>query len=91
VEILEDHEHRLHLALAEQQALDGVERSPAPLRGIESRPLRVLDGHVEQRQQGGETRLEGPVQREQLAGDLLLDLAGAFLIVDLEVSLEEIK
>ena len=37
VEILEDDEERLDLALAEQQALDAVERPLAARRGIESR------------------------------------------------------
>ena len=39
VQILEDHEQRLHLALAEQQALDGVEGPLAALRRIEGLPL----------------------------------------------------
>src|SRR5713226_374635 len=73
VEVLEDHEQRLQLALAEQEALDGVEDPPAALRRIEGLPLSVLNGHVQERQQGGQSRLEGPVQREELAGDLLPD------------------
>ena len=75
VQVLEDHEQRLHLALAQQEALDGVEGALAPLRRIERLPLGVLDGHVQERQQGRQGRLEGAVEREELAGDLLPDLA----------------
>ena len=51
VEVLEDHEQRLDLALAQQQALDGVERPLAALGRVEGLPRGVLDGHVEQRQE----------------------------------------
>ena len=90
VEIFEDHEQGLQLALAEQETLDGVEGSLATLRRIERLPLRVLDGHVEERQQRGQGRLERPVQREELAGDLLADLPVGLAVVHLEVGPEEI-
>ena len=90
MEVLEDHEEGLQLALAEQEALDGVEGPPAALRRIEGLPLGVLDGHVQERQQGGQGRLEVPVQREELAGDLLPDLAVGLAVVHVEVGLEEI-
>jgi hypothetical protein len=51
VQVLEDHEQRLHLALAQQQALDGVERALAALGRVQVLPGRVLDRHVEQREQ----------------------------------------
>jgi hypothetical protein len=90
VEILDDHEEWLHPALAEQQTLDGVERPPAALRCVERRPLGILDGHIEERQQGGKLGLQGPVEREKFARDLLADLPLALCVVQLEVGLEEI-
>jgi hypothetical protein len=90
VQVFEHHEEGLLLALAQEEALDGVEGSPAALRRIEGLPLSVIDGHIEQRQQGGQDRLEGPIQREELAGHLLADLAVGFAIVHLEVGLEEV-
>ena len=90
VEVLEDHEQGLQLALAEREALDGVEGPLPALRRIEGLPLSVLDGYVQERQQGRQSRLEGPVQREELAGDLLADLTVGLAIVHLEEDLEEI-
>ena len=90
MEVLEDHEQGLQLALAEQEALDRVEGPPAALRRIEGPPFSILNGHIQERQQGGQRRLEGPVQREELAGDLLADLTVGLAIVYLEVDFEEI-
>ena len=89
VQVLEGHEERLPLALPEQEVLDGVEGALPALGGIERLPGGVLDRQVEQGQQGGQDRLEGPIQREKFAGDLLADLAVGLAIVDLEVGLEE--
>ena len=52
VQILEDQAQRLHLAFAQQQALDGLQRALAALRGIERLPLLIVDWHLQQRQQG---------------------------------------
>ena len=46
VQILEDHHQRLHLALAQEQALDDVERLLAPLKWIEGVPGRFLHRRV---------------------------------------------
>ena len=48
VQVLENDEDRLPLALPEQQVLDGVERALPALGRIERLPLGVLDGHIEQ-------------------------------------------
>ena len=53
VQVLEDHHQRLDLALAQQQALDRVERLLAPLERIEGVPGRLVHRHVEERQEGG--------------------------------------
>jgi hypothetical protein len=54
VQVLEDHEDGLRLALAEQEVLDRVEGALAALRGIERLPVGLIDGHVEEGQQGGQ-------------------------------------
>ena len=71
VQVLEDQEQRLHLALAQQQVLDGLEGALAALRGIEVLPLSVLHWHVQERQEGRQGRPEGRIQGEELAGELL--------------------
>jgi hypothetical protein len=44
VQVLEEDEQGLDLALPEQQPLDAVERALAALRRIETLPLEVVDG-----------------------------------------------
>ncbi len=90
VQVLEDEEERLPLALPEQEVLDGLEGALPALGGIERLPVGVLDGDIEEREQGGQDRLEGAIEREELAGHLLADLAGGLAIVHLEVGLEEV-
>ena len=90
VQVLEDQQQRLHLALAQQQALDGLEGALAALRGIEVLPVPVLDRHVQEREEGRQGRPEGRIQGEELAGELLADLAPVVAVVDLEVGLEEV-
>ena len=47
VQVFEHEEQGLHLALAQEEALDRIERVLAPVNRIERLPLPVLDGHVE--------------------------------------------
>jgi len=54
VQVLEHHEQRLHLGLAQQQPFDGVERALASLCRVQSTPDRVLDRHVEQGEERGQ-------------------------------------
>ena len=50
VQVLEDHQQRLHLALAQQQALDGVERPLAALWRIERLPRPSSTGYIQERE-----------------------------------------
>ncbi len=59
VEILKDDEERLDLALPEQETLHGVQRSVVALRGLERLPPRILHRHVQEREEGRDSRLEG--------------------------------
>jgi hypothetical protein len=74
VEILKDDEERLDLALPEQETLHGVQRSVVALRGLERLPPRILHRHVQEREEGRDSRLEGWIERQHLAGQLLPDL-----------------
>ena len=54
-----------------------VERLLAALGRVERLPLGVLDGHVEERQERRQDRLQAAVQGEELPGHLLPDVRGA--------------
>ena len=58
VQILEDHYQRLDLALAQEQALDRVERLLASLERIEGLPGRLVHRHVEQSAGGRARRVQ---------------------------------
>jgi hypothetical protein len=47
VQILEQDQDRLHLALAEQQALDAFERPLTALGRLQLFPLGILDGYIQ--------------------------------------------
>ena len=70
VQILEDQQQRLHLALAQQHALERLEGALAPLRGIERAEGAVLGQGVQQPEEGRDGLLQGLVQRQHLPGDL---------------------
>jgi hypothetical protein len=91
VEALEHDQQRLNLALAQQEPLDPVEGLLAPLGRVEPLPRGVVDGHVEQPEERRECGLQGPVQGEELAGDLLADLAGVIARLELEVAPEQVE
>ena len=55
VQVFEDDQQRLHLALPQQEPLHRLQGAPAALRRIEGLPLRVLGRHVEQRQKRRQT------------------------------------
>ena len=82
MQVLEDHQERLHLALAEEQALDG---SSVRWRrwGGSRRSRRHLDRHVQQREERRQDGLERAVQRQELARHLLADLARVVARLDL--------
>src|SRR5262249_49749104 len=70
VQILEDQQQRLLLALAQEYALEGIERALTPLGRIELEERAVLRQRVQERQQGRDRILEGRVERQHLPGHL---------------------
>jgi hypothetical protein len=90
VQVLEDHHQRLHLTLPQEQTLDGVEGELAALGRVEGLPGRILDRHVEQRQQRGQQGLERAVQTQHPPQHLRAHLPVIVPLADLEVALEQI-
>src|SRR4029453_4632952 len=77
---------RLDLALAQEQALDRVERLLASLERIEGLPGRLVHRHVEQSEEGGHDGSERAGERQDLSRDLLLDLPRVVAVFNLEVA-----
>ena len=90
VQVLKDRQQRLHLALAQQQTLDGIERVLAALGGVQRLPCGVLDRYVEQREEWRQQRLERAVQAKHAPEHLVAHLAMVVTVADLEVALQQI-
>src|SRR5215472_7869411 len=90
MEVLKDEQERLDAALGQQQALYGIERPLPALPRVARVPLGVVNSDLEEREEGGEGRPKGAIQRHELAHDLLADLALVVAIADLEIRLEQV-
>ena len=82
VQILKDQQQRLHLAFAQQHALERLERALAALRRIERQERAVLRQGVQERQQRRDGLLERLVQRQHLPGHLGPDGARVVALLD---------
>jgi hypothetical protein len=91
VQIFEDDGDRLHLALAEEQPPDGIDGLLPALDGIESAPLLLVHGHVEEREQCRHGGLQRSVEGEQLADDLLADVPAVVRLTESEVRFQEVN
>ena len=90
VEVLEDQQERLDLALAEQEALDRVERPLAPLRRVERLPLRRRRPARPAARGAPAGWLKRAVQRQELPRHLLAHRPRVVPVLDPEVALEQI-
>jgi hypothetical protein len=90
VQVLEDHEERLHLGFAEEETFDRLQRPLPALGGVEVLPMGILDRHVQECQQRRQSRLQRTIQREKPSCHLLPDVPDRVAVGDLEVALEEI-
>ena len=68
--VLKHQEQGLHLAFAQQHALEPVKRALAALRRVEVQEGAVVRHGVQERQQGGEGVLERLIEGQHLPGDL---------------------
>ena len=89
VQVLEDHEQRLFLALPQQQALEGLQGALAALRGIEAPKGAVRREGLQQGEQRRDRVLQGLIQREYLARHLGAHAAGVIAVVDLAIGFEQ--
>jgi hypothetical protein len=61
VQILKDQQQWLHLALAQQHTLQGIEQTLAPLRGIEGAKRAIVRQGLQQPEEGRDGLLQGLV------------------------------
>src|SRR5262249_49153499 len=80
VEVFDDHEEWLGLALPQEESLQGVDGAPTSLRWGESFPCVVFHRYVEECEDRRQRRLEGAVEREELLRDLAPDGARLILV-----------
>jgi hypothetical protein len=90
VQVLHDHEQRLHLARPQQQADASLQGALAALRCLERLPVRVLNWYVEKRQHGRQGWHESLIQQAELAQDLVADRLRLIARVQPEVGAEQV-
>ena len=90
VQVLEHQQQRLLLALPQQQPLQRLEGALLALGRVEPCPGGIIDGQVQQRQEGRQRRLQGRVERQQLAGQLLPHPPRVVAALDPAVALQQI-
>jgi hypothetical protein len=90
VQVLKDQQQGLRLTFPQQQAFQRLQGALAALGGVEGLPRCIVNRDVQKRQQRRQGRPQGRIQRQQLAGDLLANLARFLAVVDLEVALQQV-
>ena len=90
VEILEEHGDRPETTLLEKQQLHRLQRSPLLLGGIEHLPRRIVDRHVEEREDGGERWRQRTRERQHLLRHSLPDFAHVVARLDLKVRFQQV-
>src|SRR5215813_4810440 len=88
VEVLDDQQHGLDLALPEEQALDRLQGVPSALRRVEGLPVLVVDGDIEQRQERRQEGLQRAVEHQQLARYALTNGPWVIALLDSAIRLE---
>src|SRR4029453_19658930 len=68
VQIFENEQYRLDLALSKEQPLHPVERSLTSLLRVELLPQRIIRRNIEEGKKRRERGLEGPIQRHHHPG-----------------------
>ena len=91
MQVLEHHQQRLCLRLAQQQLLERVEGEFSALGRIGLEPCRVGDRHIEQREQREQRRRQRLVERRQCRGDLAEDLRVVVAFIEPEVSPQQLN
>ena len=90
VQVFEDQQQRLHLAFAQQDALQRLQGAAPPLQGVQGQERTVGRQGFEQGEHGRHGVLEGVIQRQDLPGDLGPDRAEVIAVLDVTVGFEQV-
>src|SRR5262249_12084564 len=90
VEGLQHEQYGVDLRLAEPEPLDGIQRPLASSYRVQSLPGIVVHRQVEQREERGEVRLEGAIERQDSGLHLVANLPRVVTVLDVEIRLEQV-
>src|SRR5215510_7898769 len=90
MQILENEDQWLLLALSEHQILDRIEYALTAVGPFEHVPCRIFHGDVEQREQGRHGWSQGVIESQHFASDLFADPSGVVVGLDLEICPQQI-
>jgi hypothetical protein len=83
MQILDHHDYGSSMTMTDQHGVDGFQRTLAPLRGTEGRPVQVVHRKVQQRKQRGKHRVQRFIDCSyagaQLLGCFRLSIALAYI------------
>ena len=90
MQVFEHQQQRLHLALAQQDALQRLQGAAPPLQGVQGQERTVGRQGFEQGEHGRHGILEGVVERQDVPGDLGPDRAQVITVLDVTVGFEQV-
>ena len=90
VEVFEDQEQGLHLAFAQQHALQCLQGAAPPLQGVQGQKRTVGRQGFEQGQHGWHRVLERLIQGQELPGDFGPDRPQIIAVLNVTVGFEQV-
>ena len=90
VQVFEDQEQGLHLALAQEDALQRLQGAAPPLQGVQLQERTVGRQGFEQGEHGRHGVLEGLIQRQDLPGDLGPHRPEVIAVLEVTVGFEQV-
>jgi hypothetical protein len=90
VQVLDDETEWLNATLRQEQAPQPIQDPRAALGRVEVPPVGIFHRHGEEREKGGQERLQFRIEYPELACHLLVNAAGSVPALDVEVRLQEI-
>ena len=90
VEVLDDEQQGLPLALPQQQALHGVQGALAALGGLDRLPLRIIDRYIQEPEERWRGGGEGVIKAAEFGSYLLTHRRQRLAILKAEVAFEQV-